>query len=155
MTVESCQLGFTEKVIYRVRCQLKANFYDATIRSVDQPSGFGTRKSYRPEAAHTGQREPSVSLVRSPGSGSGRKRGRVICGDHHSAAEVVSTAATSLSDIAQAENRARDGRRIRECPGSTAVAGYRSARVIGISRIQIATADDSAVRIAKIDSECA
>src|SRR6516164_6035439 len=29
MTVESRQLEFTEKVIYRVRCQLKTNFYDA------------------------------------------------------------------------------------------------------------------------------
>ena len=116
---------------------------------------FGVAKAYRPETAHTGQREPGISLVRSPRSGSGRKRGRVIGGDHHGAAEIVSAPATSLSDITQAKNRARDGRRIRECPGSTAVAGNRSARVIGITGIQIAAPHDSMVRIAKIDRECA
>ena len=35
--------------------------------------------------------------------------GGVIGGDHHSAAEIVSTPATSASDIAQPENRTRDG----------------------------------------------
>src|SRR5438874_9704379 len=77
---------------------LKTDFQNATVRS-DEPSGFRSGESYRPEAAHTGQREPGVSLVRSPSSGSGRKRGRVIGGDHHRST-VVSGAATSLTDVA-------------------------------------------------------
>ena len=68
---------------------LKTDFQNATIGS-DEPSCFGSGESYRPEAAHTGQREPGVSLVRSPGSGSGRKRGRIIGRDHHRASEIVS-----------------------------------------------------------------
>ena len=112
---------------------LKANLYDAAVRS-DKPSGFGSGESYRPEAAHTGQREPGVSLIRSPRSGSGRKCGRIIGGDHHSAAEIVSAPATSSSDIAQAENRAGYRRGTGERPCDTAIAGYRSARVIGISQ---------------------
>ena len=119
-----------------------------------QPA-FGVAKATAQKPAHTGQREPGVSLVRSPGSGSGRKRGRVIGGDHHSAAEIVSAAATSLSDITQPKNRAGYRRRIRESPSSAAIAGNRSARVIGITGIQIAAAHDSVVRIAKINRECA
>src|SRR5438093_8105992 len=88
---------------------LKTDFQNATIRP-DEPPGFGSGESYGPEAAHTGQREPGVSLVRSPSSGSGRKRGRVIGRDHYCATEVVSAAATSATHIAQAENSSR-GRR--------------------------------------------
>ena len=79
----------------------------------------------------------------------------VIGGDHHGATEIVSAAATSLSDIAQPENRAGYRRRTRKSPCSAAIAGNRSARVIGITGIQIAAAHDSVVRIAEIDRECA
>src|SRR5262249_13621034 len=140
---------------YFLRFLLEANFYDAAVRSVDQPSGFWTRESYRPETAHTGQREPGASLIRSPGSGSGRERGRVIGGGQHRPAEGGFARRTSLPHIAQAEDRAGYWRGTRQRPCHTAVAGNRSARVIGISRIQIAAPHDSAVRIAKINSECA
>src|SRR4029077_17420499 len=133
---------------------LKADLQNTTIRP-DQPSGFRSCKSYRPETAHTGQREPGVSLIRGPGSGSGRKRGRVIRGDHHCATEVVSATATSPSYIAQAEYRAGYRRRTRKSPSHAAVAGNRGARVIGITGIQIAAAHDSIVRIAEINAECA
>src|SRR5215475_661889 len=139
--------------MYYVRCALEANLQDATIRSVDQPSGFGTGESYRPKSRYIRQREPGRAFVRSPGSGSSRKRGRVIGGDHHGPAEIVSAAATSLSDIAQAEDRARYRRGTGQRPCHTAIAGNRSARIIRISRVQIAAAHDSVVRIAEIDRE--
>src|SRR5437762_1154247 len=133
---------------------LKTDFQNATIRS-DEPPCFRSGESYRPEAAHTGQCEPRVSLVRSPSSGSGRKHGRVNGRDHHGASEVVSATATSLSDIAQAKNGTGYRRRIREIPCHAAIAGNCSARVIGITGIQIAAAHDPVVRIAKINRECA
>src|SRR5262249_45041532 len=128
-------------------------FQNTTIRSVDQPSGFWTRERYRPETAHTGQREPSVSLIRSPGRGPGRKCGRVICGDHYGTTEIVSAAVTSLSNVTQPENGAGYRRRTRKTRSSAAIAGNRSARAIGITRIQIAAAHDPVVRIAKINGE--
>src|SRR5439155_24143704 len=136
------------------RRSLEPDFQNATIRP-DEPPGFGSGESYGPEAAHTGQREPGVSLVRSPSSGSGRKRGRVIGRDHYCATEVVSAAATSATHIAQAENRAGYRRRTRKCPSSAAIAGNRGARVIWVTGIQIAAAHDSVMRIAEIDGECA
>src|SRR5919106_79943 len=78
----------------------------------------------------------------------------VIGGDHYSAAEIVSATATSLPDITQAENRTRYWRRTRERPSSAAVTRNCSAGIIWISRVQIAAADDSVVRITKIDREC-
>src|SRR5207244_10470977 len=125
---------------------LKTDFQNATVRS-DEPSGFWSSESYRPEAAHTGQREPGVSLVRSPGSGSGRKRGRIIGRDHYCATEVVSAAATSLSDVTQPEYGAGYWRRTRKSPSSAAITRRRGARVIGITGIQIAAAYDAIVRI--------
>src|SRR5439155_8249580 len=133
---------------------LKTDFQNATVRS-DEPSGFRSGESYRPEAAHTGQREPGVSLVRSPSSGSGRKRGRVIGRDHNCAPAIVSRAATSLSDVTQPEYGAGDRRRTRKSPSSAAITRRRSSRVIGITGIQIATAYDAMERIAEIDGECA
>ncbi len=134
---------------------LKTDFQNATIRSIDQPSGFGTRESYRPETAHTGQREPSVSLIRSPGGGSGRKRGRVIGGDHYGTTEIVSAAVTSPSNVTQPEYGAGNRRRTRKSPSSAAITRRRSARVVGITGIQIAAAHDPVVRIAEINGECA
>ena len=116
---------------------------------------LGVAKATAQNPAHIRQREPGRAFVRSPGSGSGRKRGRVIGGDHHGASEIVSAAATSLSDITQPEYGAGYRRRIRESPCSAAIAGNRSARVIGITGIQIAAAHDSVVRIAEINGECA
>ena len=55
----------------------------------------------------------------------------------------------------QSENRAGHWRGTRQRPCHTAVAGNRSARVIGISGIQIAAPHNSMVRIAKVDGECA
>ena len=78
---------------------LKANLQNAAIRS-DEPSGFGSGKRHGPKAAHTGQREPGVSLVRSPGSDSSRKRGRVIGGDYYGTTEIVSAAVTTLPNVA-------------------------------------------------------
>ncbi len=136
--------------IFELNCRsLKTDFQNATIRS-DEPSGFGSGESYRPESRHIRQREPGRSFVRSPGCGS-----EVIGGDHHGATEIVSAAATSLSDITQSENGAGYRRRTRKSPSSAAIAGNRSARVIGITGIQIAAAHDSVVRIAEIDRECA
>src|SRR6266568_1191268 len=45
---------------------LEADLQDLTSIAHEPPS-FRTRKSHRPEAAHLGQREPSVSLIGSPG----------------------------------------------------------------------------------------
>src|SRR5215467_10308736 len=53
---------------------------------------------------------------------------------------AVITTATSSSDIAQAENRACYRRGTGERPCHTAITRYRGARIIGISRIQIAAA---------------
>src|SRR4029077_326938 len=75
-------------------------------------------------------------------------------GAHHGATEVVAPAATSLSDITEAENGAGDRRRTRESPCHAAVAGNHSACVIGITGTQIATAHDPVVRIATINGEC-
>ena len=97
---------------------LKTDFQNATVRS-DEPSGFRSGESYRPEARHIGQCEPGVAFVRSPCCAS------VIGGDHNCAPEIVSRAATSATHIAQAENRAGYRRRIRKDPGSAAVARYR------------------------------
>src|SRR6266550_2555101 len=72
---------------------LEADLQNATIRA-HQPSGFGTGKSYRPVAADTGQREPSVSLIGSP------SRASVIGRDHHSVAEIVSGTVTGLTQVA-------------------------------------------------------
>src|SRR5262245_57973574 len=133
---------------------LKADLQNAAIRS-DEPSGFGTGECYGPKAAHTGQREPGVSLVRSPGSDSSRKRGRVIGGDHHGTAKIVSAPATSLSNVAQSKYRAGYRRRTCGSPRSTTIAGNCRARVIGVTGIEVAAAHDSVVRVAKINRECA
>src|SRR4030095_1551682 len=101
------------------------------------------------------QREPSVSLIRSPGRGSGRKRGRVIGSDHYGTTEIVSAAVTSPSNVTQPEYGAGYRRRTRQSPSSAAIAGNRGARAIGITRIQRAAAHDSVVWIAEINSECA
>src|SRR5437899_8175390 len=45
---------------------LEADLQDLTSIA-HEPSSFRSRKSHRPEAAHSGQREPSVSLIGSPG----------------------------------------------------------------------------------------
>src|SRR6267378_455615 len=125
---------------------LKADFQNATIGS-DEPSGFGSSEGYRPKSRHVRQREPGRAFVRSPGCAS------VIRGDHHGASEIVSAAATSLSNVTQSENSAGYRRRTRKSPSSAAIAGNRGARVIGITGIQIAPAHDSMVRIAEINGE--
>src|SRR5262249_56148043 len=65
----------------------------------------------------------------------------------------VCGAGTSVSDITQPEDRAGYRRGTRKSPGSATIAGNCSARVIGITGIQIAAAYDSVVRIAEIDRE--
>src|SRR6266852_9790521 len=62
---------------------LKADLQNGASRA-HQPSSFWTRKSDRPVAGHTRQREPGVSLIGSPGRTS--RIGR----NHHRSAVVVS-----------------------------------------------------------------
>ena len=121
---------------------LEANLQNGTSRA-HQPSSFWTRKGYRPVSGHTGQREPGVSLIRSPGRSS--RIGR----NHHSAAAVVSFLSSSLSlslsfliaavadrpHITQAENRSGYWRMIGELPGLAAVVGGGRRSVIGIVRV--------------------
>src|SRR5258707_1121107 len=84
-----------------------------------QPSSFGTRKSDRPVAGHTGQREPGISLIGSP------CRTSRIGRDHNSVA-VVSFLSLSLSfmiaavadrsHVTQSKNRTGNRRRVRKLP---------------------------------------
>src|SRR4029077_11761737 len=118
----------------------------ATI-GTHQPSGFWTGKSHRPVAGDTRQREPGVSLIGSPGGAS------IISGNYHRSAEIVSSAAASLTHVAQAENGSRHRRRVRKGPGLTAIARSRGARVIGIAGVQIAAAYDAIEWVTEVDGE--
>ena len=60
-----------------------------------------------------------------------------------------------LADVAKTENRAGHRRWISQRPGSTAIAGNRSVRVVRIAGIEIAAAHNPMERITKIDGECA
>jgi hypothetical protein len=125
---------------------LEADLQNTTI-GPDQPPGFGSGKSYRPETTYTGQGEPGVSLIRSPG------RASVIGRDHYCAPEIVSRAATSATHIAQAENRSPDRRRRCKSPRLTAITRSCGARAIRIPRIQITAPYDAMKRITESDSE--
>src|ERR1041384_4381706 len=120
--------------MYFVHLLLETNLYDSTVRS-HQPSGLWSGESYRPKTRYIRQGEPGRAFIRSPRSGSGRKCGRIVSGDHHCATEVVSAPATSASDITQTENRASYWWRTRQRPCHTAITRYCSARVIWISRV--------------------
>src|SRR5712691_5131097 len=113
---------------------LKANLQNSTSRA-HQPSSFWTRKSDSPVAGHTGQREPSVSLVGSP------SRTSRIGRDHHGVAAVVSflsfliAAVADRPHITQAENRTGHRRRVRKLPCLAAIARRGSSSVIRIAWI--------------------
>src|SRR5438105_14745568 len=93
-----------------------------------------TDKRYRPEASHSRQRKPGVSGIRSPSRTSlGRDRDR--------AAGIACGAATSPTDMALAEDGPRYRRSVGQSPRLTAIARDCSARVIGITWIEISTAD--------------
>ena len=81
--------------------------------------------------------------------------GGSLAGDHYGTTEIVSAAVTSPSNVTQPEYGAGNRRRSRKSPSSAAITRRRSARVIGITGIQIAAAHDPVVRIAEINGECA
>src|SRR5437868_14175403 len=79
-----------------------------------EPSGFGSRKSYRPKTAHIRQREPCVSLI-------GRPCRAAIVGRNHHCAAAVSDTATRVTHVAQTEDGSRNWRRVGKSPCLTAI----------------------------------
>src|SRR6266446_2596363 len=133
---------------------LKTDLKNSTSRT-HQPSSFWTRKSDRPVAGHTGQREPGISLIGSPGRTS--RIGR----DHHSGAVVVSflslsfmiAAVADRPHVTQPKNGTGNRRRVRKLPRLTAIVRRGGSSVIRVAWIQIAAANDAMPGVTEIHRE--
>src|SRR5205807_2117792 len=77
--------------------RLEADLQNAAVIAIHQPSRVGAGEGYGPKAAHTGQGEPGVSLIGSPGCAS------KIGGDDHRALEVH-VLGLIATDVAESKN---------------------------------------------------
>src|SRR4029077_18064575 len=78
----------------RTPASLETDLYDGAVDAY-QPSRFRSRKSDRPIASHSGQREPCTALIGSP------CRSARVGGDNHRASAVFSFLTTAgLTDVA-------------------------------------------------------
>ena len=126
---------------------LEADLQNCAVYS-DQPAGPRAGEGDRPEAGDAVERVPGFALVGCPGGASR------VGGDHDCAVVVVVvTRVASPVDVGQPENCSGDRRWIGKRPGAATITRGCRAGIVGIGRIEIASADDAVIGIAEGDGE--
>src|SRR5438552_17323894 len=125
MTIHGLGNGtFSRRAARYWQTALEADLQDLTSIA-HEPSSFRSCESHRPEAAHVGQCEPSVSLIGSPGRCSCIEVRRRMGGDHNGmvviAVSFFKIVMANAMHEAQAENGSWHGRLVRKSPSSSAV----------------------------------